>query len=196
MLEDVQNIIRKIKEVIDTRDDFSAEILEFGVSIKIKSEYSQDVVYHGYELHLMDLTTKKLGNSLDFKIIEDAGNPRFVITTDANFNLMSYINTKNNVLRNNQSDLICVVYISEKLSSDSVGDYSILTGYTNGTWKRYDMAKSEILYAAAHDLEIVQDENGSFWYPELIKINHLYFDELQALQKSSKKDETTQKNVV
>ncbi|AQW88903.1 hypothetical protein pEaSNUABM50_00376 [Erwinia phage pEa_SNUABM_50] len=178
MLKEVQDIIQRIADVLKDNNDFSTEIFDEGVGIQVISRNGPANNYHGYELYLMEEVVKSLGHTLDFKIIDGDEFKRFVVTTDANFNLQSYINSTNLKLRSLSTDELQVVYICEKLTDDSRGEFSILTAYTNGTWTRCDITKAELLYAAVNNLPIEANENGIYWYPKLIEMNGVFFDEL------------------
>ncbi|SOK58657.1 hypothetical protein [Yersinia phage fHe-Yen9-04] len=178
MLTEVQKIIQRIADTLKDNENFNIEIVDEGVAIQVYSRSGQSTCYHGYELYLMEEVVKSLGSTLEYKIITDNGEEIFVVTTDANFNLQSYINSTNLKLRSFSTDTVNTVFIGEKLTDDSRGEFSILTGYTNGTWTRCDITKSELLYAAVNDLSIEPNESGIFWYPVLINMNGVFFDEL------------------
>lgn len=178
MLKEVKDIIQRIADVLKDNDNFSTEIFDEGVGIKVISKDGSTNNYHGYELYLMDEVIKSLNHTLDFEIITDGAVDRFMVTTDANYNLQSYINSTNLQLRSFSTDELQTVYICEKLTDDSRGEFCMLTAYTNGTWTRWDISKAELLYAAVNKLHIEANENGIYWYPKLIEMSGELFDEL------------------
>jgi hypothetical protein len=182
MLKEVQDIIHRIENHLAAYESFQTVIEEGGISIRVFDDNGESNVYHGYELYLLEQVVHALDCTLDLKVIKDGGAERFVVTTDANYNLMSYINSTNIKLRSFQDDEINTVYLCEKLADESHGNFSILTGYGIGTWSRCDITKSELLYAAVFDLPITQNDSGVFWYNELIEISNKFFDELEAAQ--------------
>ncbi len=183
MLKEVQDVITRIEAFLADKENFETVIEQDGLVIRVFPRDAEPSVYHGYELHLMEKVVQKLGHTLDFKLQkDDEGIERFIVTTEANFNLMSYIRSTNDILAASiaQSDELSTVFLCEKLTEDSRGEFTILTGYSNGSWTRCDITKSELLYAATHDLVISQNENGVFWYEDLIAMNNSLFDELEA----------------
>jgi hypothetical protein len=184
MLTEVQEIINNIEAFLEGNDKFETVKEDHGVSIRVFDKSGESTVYHGYELYLMKEVVKALDCTLDFKVVKDGDQDRFVVTTDANYNLVSYINTVNTKLRYLQDDEINMVYLCEKLADDCRGDFSILTGYTIGTWTRCDITKAELLYAAVNELPITQSEGGVFWFADLIGMNNKFFDELETLARS------------
>lgn len=180
MLKEVQDIIKRIELFLANKDNFETVVEEGGLAISVFPRNAENTLYHGYELYLIEKVVQKLGSTLEFKFVkDDEGVERFIVTTDANFNLESAINTINKSLRNSvmETDELSTVFICEKLTKESHGDYSILTGRMNGSWGRYDITKAEILYAVTHDLNISMDENGIFVYKDLIAMNNQLFDE-------------------
>lgn len=185
MLKEVQDVVKRIDAFLAEKENFETVIEEDGLAIRVFPRDAEPSIYHGYELFLMEQVVQKLGNTLDFKLQkDDEGIERFLVTTEANFNLMSYIRQTNEMLAAacTQSDDLSTVFLCEKLTEDSRGEFTILTGYSNGTWTRCDITKAELLYAATHDLPITQNENGVFWYEELITFSHTLFDELEAAE--------------
>lgn len=180
MLTEVQDIIKRIEAFLTDNDNFETVIEDDYLTIRVFPRDGEPNIYHGYELFLMEKVVQKLGFTLDFKLDKSEGFERFLVTTDANFNLMSYINSTNQKLRSHQDDLINTIYLTEKLTDDSRGEFTILTGFTNGTWTRCDITKAELLFAAVYDLKITPDESGIFWYADLIEMNNKFFDEIEA----------------
>lgn len=180
MLKDVQEIIKRIEAFLTDNNNFETVVEDDYLAIRVFPRDGEPTQYHGYELFLMEQVVQKLGATLDFKLAKEDGIDRFLVTTDANFNLMSYIDSTNKMLRSHQDDIVNTVFLTEKLGEDSRGEFTILTGYTNGTWTRCDITKSELLYAAVNNLQITPAETGIFWYEELIKMNNAFFDEIEA----------------
>lgn len=178
MLKEVQNIITRINDILKDNNDFETLIEHNNTVITVHTRDEEPNVYHGYELFLLEKVVNKLGKELIFSIIK-GDTQRFVITTDANYNLSSYINKMNKKLKNIKHDEIGTVFICEKLSPTSHAEFNVLTCYNDGTWKRYDLSKSELLYAAVFDLELECNESGVFWYKDLIEMNNKFYDELQ-----------------
>lgn len=182
MLKEVQELISKIEDSLQGNPDFETVLSHNGTVITVYSRDAEPSVYHGYELHLLDIVVKHLGNELLFSVVQDGEQKRFMVTTEASYNLTSYINSTNLSLRSLQSDTINTVFLCEQLSSDGRGQFTVLTGYNTGVWSRYDLTKSELIYAAVFGLKIELNENGIYWYPELVEMNRGYCDELEALE--------------
>lgn len=180
MLQEVQDVIKRIEAFLADNDNFETVIEDDYLAIRVFTRDGDPTIYHGYELFLMEKVVQKLGFTLDFKLNKSEGFERFMVTTEANYNLMSYINSTNLMLRSKQDDMINTVFLTEKLSENCRGEYTILTGFTNGTWTRYDITKAELLFAAVNELPISTGESGIFWYPDLIEMNNKYFDEIEA----------------
>lgn len=183
MLKEVQDVIKRIEAFLAEKENFETVVEQDGLAIRVFPRDAEPSIYHGYELFLMEKVVQKLGHTLDFKLSkDDEGIERFIVTTEANFNLMSYIRSTNDILAAScaQSDELSTIFLCEKLTEDSRGEFTILTGYSNGTWTRCDITKAELLYAATHDLAITQNENGIFWYEDLIAMNNSLFDEIEA----------------
>jgi hypothetical protein len=184
MLKEVQDVIKRIEAFLADNDNFETVIEDDYLAIRVFARDGDPTIYHGYELFLMEKVVQKLGFTLDFKLDKSEGFERFLVTTEANFNLMSYINSTNQMLRSHQDDMINTVYLTEKLSEDSRGEFTILTGFTNGTWTRCDITKAELLFAAVNDLPISTGDTGIFWYADLIAMNNELFDEVEASHNS------------
>jgi len=180
MFKEVQEVVKRIEAYLADNDNFETVVEDDYVAIRVFPRNGDPAIYHGYELHLLEQVFTKLGFTLDFKVIKDEGFDRFVVTTDATYNLMSYINKTNIALREHQDDVVLAVTLTEKLSEDCRGEYTILTALTNGTWTRCDITKAELLYAAVNDLPISVGETGVFWYPDLIEMNGKFFDEWES----------------
>lgn len=182
MLKEVQDVIKRIEAFLADKENFETVVEEDGLAIRIFPRDAESSVYHGYELFLMEKVVQKLDHTLDFKLTkDDEGVEHFIVTTEANFNLMSYIRSTNEILAtiSARSDELSTVFLCEKLTEDSRGEFTILTGYSNGTWTRCDITKAELLFAATHDLQIRQNENGVFWFEDLIVMNNSLFDEME-----------------
>jgi hypothetical protein len=184
MLNEVQNVIKRIEAFLTDNDNFETVVEDEYLAIRVFPRDGEPAIYHGYELFLMEKVVESLGFTLDFKLAKEDGVDRFMVTTDANYNLMSYINSTNQQLRSHQDDLVNTVFLTEKLSEDGRGEFSILTGFTNGTWTRCDITKAELLFAAVNNLPISTGENGIFWYADLINLNNKLFDEIEATRPS------------
>lgn len=182
MLQEVQELIKKIEDSLNGNPDFETVVSHGGTVITVHPRNGEPTVYHGYELHLLDVVVKHLGNELLFSVIQDGDAKRFMVTTEASYNLTSYINSTNLSLRELQSDEINTVFLCEQVSSDGRGQFTLLTGYTTGVWSRYDLTKSELIYAAVFGLRTELNENGIYWYPELVEMNRSYCDELEAFE--------------
>lgn len=180
MLQEVQDVIKRIEAFLADNDNFETVIEDDYLAIRVFARDGDPTIYHGYELYLMEKVVQKLGFTLDFKLDKSEGVDRFLVTTEANFNLMSYINSTNLMLRSHQDDMVNTVFLTEKLAEDCRGEFTILTGFTNGTWTRCDITKAELLFAAVNDLPITPGETGIFWYADLIAMNNAFFDEVEA----------------
>ena len=183
MLTEVKAIIAKIEEFLAPNENFETVIEDNGLAIRVFRNDNESSVYHGYELYLMEKVVQKLGHTLDFKLHKDeVGLEYFMVTTDANFNLESYIKRTNDELLKVcvDSDELHTIYICEKLNENARGDFCILTGYSNGTWIRCDITKAELLFAATHQIQVSLNDEGVFWYKDLIEMSNTLFDELEA----------------
>ena len=183
MLKEVQDVIRRIEAFLERNENFETVVDESFLSIQVFPRNGEPTVYHGYELYLMEMVVLKLGNTLDFKLHKDEeGVERFLVTTDANYNIMSAIRSINNALRDeiSGSDDLSTVFLCEQLTENSRGEFTILTGYSNGMWSRCDITKAEVLYAVTHNLPITRNDNGIFWFQDLIDMSNLLFDELES----------------
>lgn len=184
MLKEVQDVIKRIEAFLADKDNFETVVEDNYLTIRVFPRNGEPSAYHGYELYLMEKVVATLGHTLDFKLSKDEeGVERFLVTTEANFNLMSYIRKMNDELAEvcRNSDELCTVFVCEKLTEESRGEFTILTGYSNGTWTRCDITKAELLFAATHNIQISPNENGVFWYEDLIQMSNTLFDELENL---------------
>lgn len=181
MLKEVQDLIKRIETFLEGNKNFETVVDEQHISIHVLSRDGESNIYHGYELYLMEKVVSKLNHTLDFKIIKDDGTERFVVTTDANYNIMSFVNSTNKLMKNvcSDSDDVCTVFLCEKITEDSRGEFSILTGFTHGSWTRCDITKAELLYAAVFNLSITLNEQGFYWFQELIDMSNAFFDEIE-----------------
>lgn len=179
MYQEVRAGIQYIVDFLEDRhNDFSYELSEKGTVIEVFPRNGDAVTYHGYDLYLLNLVTNKLNSKLEYKVVPFDGYNRFTIQTDAEYNLMSYINKTNHTLHKFEDDLVHSVYVCTQLTPESQ-PYNILTALSNGNWLRYEFSQAELLYAAVNNLEIAQSETGAFVYPALIELNHKFYDELE-----------------
>ncbi len=178
MLSDVKNVITRIATFLKDNENFETVIDDDGLAINVYPRNGKPGSYHGYELYLIDSVVTKLGGELVLRVNEEEGEHQFTIGTDANYDLVSFVSATNIKLREFQSDEINTVYLTEKLCDTGRGEFAVLTGFTDGTWKRCDITKAELLYAAINDMQIARSDDGVFWFPELIEMNNKFFDEL------------------
>lgn len=190
-VQEVQELIKSIEDFLSDKEDYETVLHHSGTVIQVFYKDFDPIAYHGYELVLFKRAFQQLGSDIEFKITESEGNKYFTINTSAIYNLESTIASFNKRLQTSpevlNSDEICSVYLGNSLI-DSQMEYSILTAKFDGTWMRYDITKSELLYALINKMQLTLSAGaggagGAFVFEDMINMHREYFSVLEKLEK-------------
>lgn len=166
MLSKIQELIKQIEEFLSDKEGFSTQIKHKGAIINVEMPNGTSIQYDGYELLLYTLATRKLGSDIKLNINKDSNNDEiFAINSGASYNIAEFVlktNVNTTILDN---DILSVVLSTQIANSDF--PYCVTTFTKKGTWQRYDLTLSELLYAAVNGLELEQQEDGSYAYTKL-----------------------------
>lgn len=177
MLTEIQELTNSIVEFLKDKEGFSTEVSKQGVQLIVKNPDSTEILYDGYELLLYKISIRKLGGDIKFNINNDNGKKIFAINTDVNFDINSKINEINHSFENFKHDKIRGVFVCTQLS-ENPNPFSVLTMYKNGTWVRYDLTLSELLYAIVHDFKLELQDSG-FVYTKMRELNNSVKNEIK-----------------
>lgn len=177
MLTKIQELIEQIESFLSDKKGFSTELLNAGAIISVTSPSGVSVQYDGYELLLYTLASRKLGSDIKLNINTDTeGNEVFAVNTEATYNLPEYVYNLNNTNHGLPDGTLSVILSSQTSGSDF--PYCVNTFFTKGTWLRYDLTMSELLYAAVHNLELEIQEDGSYAFSKLRENTRILQEEL------------------
>lgn len=177
MLKQIQELILQVEQFLSDKEGFSTEISHAGAVIDVTNPSGEKTQYDGYELLLYTLGIRKLGSDIKLNInsTED-GKEVFAVNSDATYNLSEYI------LRENSKTLVYPDEIhSVVMSVQTAGTpfpYCVTTFTKKGTWLRYDLTLSELLYAAVHGIQLEHQEDGSFAFTKLRELSRKLQDEI------------------
>ena len=182
MLKEIQKLTNSIVDFLKDKNGFSTEVSKQGVQLIVKNPNGTETLYDVYELLLYKLSANKLGGDIQLNINDSTEGKVFAINTNVNFDIHSKILEINNSFDDFKHDTIRGVFVSTQLS-ESTNPFSVLTMYKNGTWVRYDLTLSELLYACVNGYKLQLNDSG-FVYNELREL-------CENVKKEMKQEENT-----
>lgn len=178
MLSEVQELTAQIEDFLSDKPGFSTTKSHADAIITVRAPNGTEVQYDGYEVLLYSLASKKLGHGIQLNVNKIEGEEVFVLNSSAHYNLSEYVLKKNREVLVYPEEIHSVT-ISAQVS-DNPCPYCVLTLLSTGTWRRHDLSKSELLYAAVFDLPIEEQEDGSFTFTKLRETMKLLRSEIEA----------------
>jgi hypothetical protein len=178
MLSKIQELIGQIETFLSDKKGFETQVKQSGAIINVVMPNGTSIQYDGYELLLYTLATRKLGSDIKLNINQDQnGDDIFAINSGASYNIAEFVLKTNISTEILDNDVHSVVLCTQVANSDF--PYSVCTFAKKGTWLRYDLTLSELLYAAVNGLKLEQQQDGAYAYTKLREYSKKLQDELQ-----------------